>query len=339
MKLVSYHLDGFQQLALLVDGMLYDTDALHPSLPCMMDIFLERWDEYYPLALECEASVRKGYKAVKAKPYELADILSPVPHPRSLRDGYAFRDHVEAARLNRGVGMIKEFDQYPVFYFGNHQSVTGPGDIECLPDHCRELDFELECAIVICRKGRDIPARDADSYIGGLTVMNDLSARRLQMEEMLLNLGPAKGKDFATVLGPCLVTLDELQSFVVPAKYGHTGNAWNLEMSARVNGVEVSRGNLKDMDWTFAELIERASYGVTLFPGDIIGSGTVGTGCFLELNGTRQRKHAGAPQQWLKDSDSVELKIKGIGRLENRVRCKATDYSILNRKKQFINAD
>jgi fumarylacetoacetate (FAA) hydrolase len=132
-------------------------------------------------------------------------LLAPVPRPTSCRDGYAFRQHVESARRNRGVEMIKEFDQYPIFYFTNHNAVQGPGDIYCMPDHFQQLDFELEVAIVIGKEGRNIKAKDADAYIAGFTIMNDLSARKLQMEEMLLNLGPAKGKDFSTVIGPWLV--------------------------------------------------------------------------------------------------------------------------------------
>ena len=126
--------------------------------------------------------------------------------------------------------MIPEFDQYPIFYFTNHHSVQGPGEVSCMPDHFEKLDFELECAIVICKHGRNIKAEEADEYIGGIMIMNDLSARQLQMEEMLLNLGPAKGKDFGTVIGPWLVTLDELEQFEIPAKEGHTGKSWNLKM-------------------------------------------------------------------------------------------------------------
>jgi fumarylacetoacetate (FAA) hydrolase len=130
---------------------------------------------------------------------------------------------------------------------------------------------------------------------------------------MLLNLGPAKGKDFATVTGPWLVTLDELEEFEVAPKEGHVGKSWNLRMTCRVNGEQVSKGNLSDMDWTFAEIIERASYGVELIPGDIIGSGTVGTGCFLELNGTGKLNDPNYQEQWLKPGDVVELEIDGLG--------------------------
>ena len=163
--------------------------------------------------------------------------------------------------------------------------------------------------------------------------MNDVSARTLQMEEMLLNLGPAKGKDFATSTGPYLVTLDELQPYEIPAKSGHTGKNWNLRMQCRVNGITVSDGNLGDMDWTFAEIIERASYGADLYPGDIIGSGTVGTGCFLELNGTGKLANPAYEEQWLKEGDVVELEVEHLGILKNTIVKEESDFSILQLKK------
>jgi fumarylacetoacetate (FAA) hydrolase len=202
-----------------------------------------------------------------------------------------------------------------------------------MPDHFEKLDFELEAAIVICKHGRNIPAADADEYIGGLMIMNDLSARRLQMEEMLLNLGPAKGKDFSTVIGPWLVTPDELNEFEIPPKENHTGKSWNLEMKCSVNGVPVSKGNMGDMDWTFAEIIERASYGVDLYPGDVIGSGTVGTGCFLELNGTGKLNDPDYVEQWLQPNDVVEMEIDSLGKLSNTIVAEETDWSILKQKK------
>jgi len=201
-----------------------------------------------------------------------------------------------------------------------------------MPDHLQKLDFELEAAIVICKHGKNIKAAEADEYIAGLMVMNDLSARQLQVEEMKLNLGPAKGKDFATAIGPWLVTLDELEELVVPAKEHHIGKSWSLAMRCYVNERQVSEGNLSDMTWTFAEIIERASYGVDLFPGDIIGSGTVGTGCFLELNGTAKLEDSNFPEQWLLAGDVVELEIDGLGRLSNTISAEDTDWSILKKK-------
>jgi len=334
MKLVTYLKDGHDQLALLINGSLYDTDALHPDLPVSMAMFLNYWDDMFPLAQAAEQRVLQGMlRALPAASFENAELLAPVPHPTSCRDGYAFRQHVAAARRNRKVEMIPEFDQYPIFYFTNHNSIQGPGDIYCMPDHFEKLDFELEAAIVICRHGRNIPAAEADQYIGGLMIMNDMSARRLQMEEMLLNLGPAKGKDFATVIGPMLVTLDELASLEVPCKDNHTGKAWNLTMKCRVNGVQVSEGNVSDMDWTFAEIIERCSYGVNLYPGDVIGSGTVGTGCFLELNGTGKLNDPNYAEQWLQAGDVVEMEIDGLGLLKNTIVKEDSEFSLLGLKK------
>lgn len=334
MKLVSYLKDGHDQLALFYNGMLYDMESLHPELPGNMSMFLNYWEEVFPVVQAGMVMIDEGkISQNKAISPDSVQFLAPVPFPTSCRDGYAFRQHVAAARRNRKVDMISEFDQYPIFYFTNHHSIQGPGPVSCMPDHFEKLDFELEAAIVISKQGRNIKAEEADEYIGGLMIMNDLSARRLQMEEMLLNLGPAKGKDFATSVGPYLVSLDDLEEFLVPPKEGHVGKSWNLKMSCKVNGVEVSSGNLSDMDWTFAEIIERVSYGVDVFPGDIIGSGTVGTGCFLELNGTGKLNDPNFQEQWLKDGDVVEMEIDQLGILSNTIVAEETDWSILGRKK------
>jgi fumarylacetoacetate (FAA) hydrolase len=336
MKLVSYLIDGHDQLAFLVDGLVYDCDLLHPELPNSMNMFLHYWDDMFPVAQQVDAAIKSGrISKEQGVPLENIDLLAPVPFPTSCRDGYAFRQHVAAARRNRKVEMIPEFDQYPIFYFTNHHSIQGPGDIKCMPDHFEKLDFELEAAIVICKQGRNINAEEADQYIGGLMIMNDMSARTLQMEEMLLNLGPAKGKDFATAIGPCLVTLDELESFEVPCKEGHTGRSWNLSMKCFVNGIQVSDGNLSDMDWTFAEIIERCAYGADIHPGDVIGSGTVGTGCFLELNGTGKLGDVNYKEQWLHAGDTVEMEVEILGKLRNILVAEESDFSILAKKKSI----
>jgi fumarylacetoacetate (FAA) hydrolase len=252
------------------------------------------------------------FTAGKVRPVPAgARLLAPIPRPPSMRDGYAFRQHVETARRNRGLEMIPEFDQFPVFYFTNHQAVIGPGPLKVKKLHLDRLDFELEAAIVVGAEGHDLDVSGADQAIFGMTIMNDFSARALQMEEMKLSLGPAKGKDFATGLGPWLVTFDELAPRIEKTP---KGARFDMEMRAFVNGAQVSRGNVKDMNWTFAQILERASYGVTLYPGDVIGSGTCGTGCFLELNGSKITQN-----QWLKPGDVVALEIDGLGRLENTV--------------------
>ena len=334
MKLVSFLKDEHDSLGVLVDDRIFNMEALHPDLPNTMGLFLNYWEDSFEMALHGIDLIKEGkIRLEKGLSLNSVQLLAPVPFPTSCRDAYAFRQHVATARRNRKAEMIPEFEQYPVFYFTNHVSVRGPGEVQCMPDHFEKLDFELEAAIVICKHGRNIKAEEADEYIGGLMIMNDLSARKLQMEEMLLNLGPAKGKDFSTAIGPWLVTLEELEPFVVPCKENHVGKSWNLSMKCWVNGVQVSEGNLSDMDWTFAEIIERASYGVDLFPGDVIGSGTVGTGCFLELNGTGKLNDPNYAEQWLQPNDVVEMDIAGLGKLSNTIVAEETDWSLLKNKK------
>ena len=331
MKLVSYLHNGATKLGAVVQEEVYFLQAVNEHLPNDLITFIQMEDK---VRQETEKKLLSMVAAASLiAPEKDYILLAPIPRPTSCRDGYAFRQHVEAARRNRGVEMIKEFDQYPIFYFTNHNAIQGPGPITCMPDHFQQLDFELQIAIVIGKEGRNIKAKDADKYIAGFTIMNDLSARKLQMEEMLLNLGPAKGKDFSTVIGPWLVTPDELANFLVPAKQGHVGNNYNLSMKCWVNDQLVSSGNVKDMDWTFAEIIERCSYGVTMYPGDVIGSGTVGTGCFLELNGTGKFNNPDYTAQWLQPNDVVTMQIDGLGTLTNTIQAEATDWSILSLKK------
>jgi len=331
MKLVSYKTEDREHLGIFVNGHIYNLNSCDKLLPDNMKEFLEGGEVLMERAKRVDDQIKEG--ALEAKEEIFYELLAPVPHPASCRDGYAFRQHVAAARRNRKVDMIPQFDEYPIFYFTNHNAIQGPGEIECMPDHFEKLDFELEIAVVIGKKGRNIKASEADDYIAGFMIMNDMSARTLQMEEMLLNLGPAKGKDFSTVIGPWLVTPDELLQYKVDPKEGHVGNNYDLKMTCRVNGIEVSKGNVSDMDWTFAEIIERCAYGVDILPGDVIGSGTVGTGCFLELNGTGLLNDPNYKPQWLQDGDVVEMEITGLGALSNIIKKADSDFSILALKK------
>jgi fumarylacetoacetate (FAA) hydrolase len=331
MKLVSYKTEEQEHLGIFANGHIYNLNSCDKLIPDNMNAFLQGGEPLMERAKRINAAILNGSLSPKEEVFY--ELLAPVPHPTSCRDGYAFRQHVAAARRNRKVEMVAEFDQYPIFYFTNHNAIQGPGEIECMPDHFQKLDFELEVAVVIGKKGRNIKAAEADEYIAGYTIMNDMSARTLQMEEMLLNLGPAKGKDFSTVIGPWLVTPDELEPYKVKAKDGHTGNNYNLKMTCKVNGIEVSSGNMADMDWTFAEIIERCAYGVDILPGDVIGSGTVGTGCFLELNGTGLLNDPNYKVQWLQPGDHVEMEIDGLGALSNNITKVDTDFSILELKK------
>lgn len=231
-------------------------------------------------------------------------LKAPLPQPRSYRDFYAFEQHVKTARENRGLKMIPEWYEIPVFYFSNHLAIKGPDDEIAKPEDCDWLDYELEIACVIGKRGKNIHADEAIDYIFGYCILNDWSARDLQRKEMKVGLGPAKGKDFATSIGPWIVTKDELEPLKI-------GKGFDLVMKASVNGVTLSEGNMKDIYFSFDEMIERASKGVTLYPGEIIGSGTVGTGCILELG---QKAH-----RWLISGDEVEMEIEGLGVLKNTI--------------------
>ena len=325
MKLVTYQAPAgsAERAGVLAGDAILDLETCFALVGAPADAaksvlaFVERADVARPAADKIVAMHAAGKLAATHDgrpcyvPSKGTTLLAPIPRPPSMRDGYAFRQHVETARKNRGLEMIPEFDQFPVFYFTNHQAVVGPGDVHVRKLHLERLDFELEAAIVVGKKSRDLTAANADGAIFGMTIMNDWSARALQMEEMKMSLGPAKGKDFATGLGPWLVTMDELAAHTNETP---KGAVFDLEMRAFVNGTQLSRGNVKDMTWTFAQILERASYGVTLFPGDVIGSGTCGTGCFLELNGSKVTNN-----QWLRAGDKVALEIDGLGRLENTI--------------------
>ena len=338
MKFVSFATKvAPERVGLLINNEVIDLSAcaakIGLNLPVTMAEFLRGEDKSFDQAQKVHDAFLAG-KVGKTLGRNSYRLLAPVPHPTSCRDAYAFRQHVATARRNRGLEMTPEFDQFPVFYFTNHNGIIGEGDVVVESDHLQQLDFELEAAIVIGRRGKNIKSSDADNYIAGFMVMNDLSARLLQMEEMKLSLGPAKGKDFATAIGPWLVTPDELESSTAKTPFGNT---YDLRMTAYHEGKLISVGNLKDMNWTFAEIIERASYGVELLPGDVIGSGTVGTGCYLELNGSKalRAKEMDEPfaPVWLAEGDTIECEIAGLGRLKNRIVKATGHHSILERRK------
>lgn len=230
----------------------------------------------------------------------------PLPPIASVRDFYAFEQHVQTCRRQRGLDMVPQWYQIPVFYFSNPTGVIHHDDPVTAPTGCQELDYELELACIMGRECRDLPADDrALDYVAGFTIMNDWSARDLQRLEMAVGLGPAKGKDFATSLGPELVTFAELRDC-------YRDGRLHLEMTAAVNGNILSRGNAGSMYWTWPQLLAQASRDVRLRPGDVLGSGTVGTGCILELT-------PAAVGGWLKPGDVVELTVERIGTLRNRV--------------------
>lgn len=240
--------------------------------------------------------------------HRLADVrlLAPIRAPRTLRDFYAFEQHVQAGNAIRGRSIPPQWYEIPVFYFSNPTSILGPDEPVRAPRASNALDFELEVACVIGKGGRDIRAEDAEAHIAGYLIFNDWSARDIQRQEVAVGLGPAKGKDFASSLGPMLVTPDELAD-----RRTDRAGVYNLSMVARVNGVERSRGNWADLYHSFGDMVARASADATLYAGDVIGSGTVGTGCLLEL--TR------GEGPWLQSGDVVELEIERLGVLRNQV--------------------
>lgn len=221
--------------------------------------------------------------------------LCPLDRLNSFRDFLAFEDHVTRGAQRRGVAVPEYWYQAPIYYKGNHRSIIGPEEDCPWPAYSQHLDFELEVAMVIGVPGRDIAAQSGGDHIFGFTVMNDFSARDIQVKEMSAWLGPAKGKDFATALGPCIVTADEL------------GSEPDLEMVCRVNGEEWGRARSSSARWSWAEMIAHVSQAEDIWPGDVYGSGTPGGCCGLDLD----RK--------LSPADIVELEVESIGVLRNRI--------------------
>lgn len=270
------------------------------DLPLDMLSFIQAGAETWAIAEQ----IARGTQSVW--PLDHVTLKAPLQRPPTLRDFYAFLTHVKTANANRGREVPQEWFEAPVFYFTNPNTIYGPNEDVPMPKLTKALDYELEVAAIIAKIGRDIKPENAVDHIFGFTILNDWSARDVQRTEMKVGLGPAKGKDFASTLGPWIVTPNELSKFATERP-----GVYNLAMTAKVNAKEMSRGNWSDMHYSFGEILARASEGVTLYPGDVIGSGTVGTGCLLELT-----KGEGP---WLKKGDEVELEIEGIGKLENRI--------------------
>jgi 2-keto-4-pentenoate hydratase/2-oxohepta-3-ene-1,7-dioic acid hydratase in catechol pathway len=241
--------------------------------------------------------------------HKLTDVRlrPPIPNPPSIRDFASFREHIEVGMGNLGVQLPEEWFAAPVFYFTSPNNLFGDGDIVRAPGDTLQMDYELEVCAVIGMGGMDIAPFDAHKHIAGYAIFNDWSARDLQTAEMRrLPVGPGKGKDASTSIGPFLVTPDELDAKI-------SGKGFDLKMAARVNGLEHSLGNLSTIGWSFAEMIAFASRNSPLVPGDVIGSGTVGTGCILELSGS----HGLDRFPWLKEGDEVVLEVERLGTLRN----------------------
>ena len=259
-----------------------------------------------------EKLMRAGETAAKDPARVLATahvkLRPPIARPPSIRDFYAFEQHVKAGRKSRGLEMLPEWYEIPVFYFTNPNALAGDGDKVAVPPGCGRLDFEVEIAAVVGRACTNLKVSEAGAHIVGYTILNDWSARDLQRKEMLVGLGPAKGKDFTTSLGPCLVTADEL----APKR---KAKAFDLAITASVNGREYTRANFAEIYWSFEEMLSFASRGTNVMAGDVLGSGTCGTGCISELSLT----HGEDQYPWLKPGDAVEITVEGLGTLRNTI--------------------
>ena len=276
------------------------------TIPNDLKTALEEWNHFFPILIEMQETVQNGDLSKFSNAESDLEILPPIINPPSFRDFYAFEQHVRAARKLRGLEMHPDWFKIAIFYFSNPNCCYGHGQEIPYPSDTTELDFELEFAIIIGNGGSDIKAEDAAEVIAGYTILNDWSSRNLQREEMPLSLGPAKGKDFASSFGPYMVTPDELED-----AWDNNGRL-DLRMTCHVNGKLISDGNTNDLYHSFGNMIERASMNTKLMPGEYIGSGTVGTGCILEL---RPENTGG----WVQKGDTVTLEVERLGKLENTI--------------------
>ena len=290
----------------------HNKDSSFLSIPTTLKLTLNEWNKNFDKLVKLEqliADLDYSTLQINGKSISIdlndAHLLPPVPSPTSFRDFYAFEQHVKAARKLRGLDMNPDWYKIPIFYFSNTTSLYGHKEEIPYPKETKELDFELELAVLIANGGKNIDKKDANELIAGYTILNDWSARDLQREEMQMNLGPAKGKDFANSFGPYMVTPDELNN-------NWENDKMNLRMTCHLNDKLISDGNTNDLYHSFPTMIQRASMNVDLKPGDYIGSGTVGTGCILEL---RPETTGG----WLKRGDTIRLEIDNIGILENTI--------------------
>ncbi len=318
MRLVRIKDEGFRYY-ILINSELFPLEMALPSdlrvhmpissnefLPAICEV-LQRGDMLAKQEARFLKATPDQFKSFR-RPLQQEDLTLPV-QPASFRDFYAFEEHVRNARAKRNLPVPPEWYKFPAFYFSNTSCFQHAFQPLSKPAETEELDYELEVAVVIGKYGKDIPVEEADSYIAGFTILNDWSARDIQREEMKIGLGPAKGKDFATTLGSYLVTPDALQGSILSDD--EKGKRYQLNMLAYVNGSQISAGNLKDMNWTFAELIHHASRNALLQPGDVIGSGTVGTGCLTEFPADTFA--------WLKPGDTVTLEVEHLGSLTTSV--------------------
>jgi 2-keto-4-pentenoate hydratase/2-oxohepta-3-ene-1,7-dioic acid hydratase in catechol pathway len=318
MKLVTFkNKKGQTRIGWLKGDGVVDMKALDSRLPNDMLTFIDKHEKFFQI-------IKNNNLEDTTPQYKLSEVtlLAPLPNPRSFRDYIGFEQHMLNASKSFGHKVGEAWYEMPIFYFTNHQAIYGPEDAIKRPEKEIKLDIELEMAVIIGKKGADITVENADDYIFGYTVFNDWTARFIQKREMEVPLGPHKGKDFANAIGPCIVTKDEFEQYrctisrqthpehlQMPAS---TGDRFDVKMTSRINGETICEGNYKTVHWTFPQMIQRASENnVSMMPGDMLGSGTVGWGSLIENNFQVHRP--------LEPGDVVELEIEGIGVLTNKV--------------------
>jgi len=318
MKLVTFQkIDESIHIGWLHKNGVVAMQKADKRLPNDMLAFIDDHETYFKI-------IREENLETISPHYQLSEVklLAPLTNPRSCRDYVAFEEHMLNASKSFGHTVSPEWYNIPIFYFTNHQAIYGPNDEIKRPEKETKFDIELELAVIIGKKGNDIQGENANDYIFGYTIFNDWTARAIQRQEMTVPLGPHKGKDFANAIGPCIVTKDEFENYRCSiSRETHpehlqmpqtTADRFDLKMIARINGETVCEGNYKTVYWTFPQMIKRASENnVSLMPGDILGSGTVGWGSLIENNFSVHRP--------LVPGDIVELEIENIGILKNTV--------------------
>ncbi|MDT7748721.1 MAG: hypothetical protein QOD96_2383 [Pseudonocardiales bacterium] len=284
--------DGRERAGLLRDGEVRAADAT----ASLLDL------------IEADGGLAAAAERAERAPAEVVDaaglrLLAPIPRPPAVRDFLAFEEHLRNAVKALGrVDLPQAWFEQPVFYFTNPAAICGPDEDIAISPGSASFDYEVEVAAVIGTGGANLSPDEAEAHIAGYTVLCDWSARDLQAREQTIGLGPVKGKDSATSLGPVLVTPDELEPY-------RSGAGYKLAMSGSVNGQHYGGGNWSDIYWSFGQMLAYASRGTQLRPGDVIGSGTVGTGCILELSGL----HGNERYPWLRPGDTVRIEVEELG--------------------------